>query len=236
VDTDFDCSQEFGELVGSMGVARIAKVAIVDSQPIYRAGVGRVLRDLGSMMVVAEGDTATDALGIIKRSSVDILLLDTDVAGGWKQTLASISGIAPSTRTVILSSFASEENASGALQLGARGFLLKQVGCEDLVSALRAIERGNLYVTPTLAAQLIARTAPQEIVKPAGANAKALTPREFEIIAQIAVGATNKEVARQLNISEKTVKHYMTIIMHKLQVRNRVEAVLAIRGVQSSAA
>jgi two-component system nitrate/nitrite response regulator NarL len=196
-------------------------------------GVVRVLRDQGSMLVTAEGDKATDALAIAKRADVDIMLLDTDIAGGWKQALASVSASGSEVRIVILSASESETNAAQALQLGARGFLLKQVTGAELVGALRIIDRGSLYMSPTLAAQILARPGPQQpaqVSRPPVASSKVLTPREFEIISQIAVGATNKEVARQLNISEKTVKHYMTIIMHKLQVRNRVEAVLAIRA------
>lgn len=219
-----------------MALARNMKIAIVDAQPIYRAGVMRVLREQGSIEIVAQGDNATDALRIAKRSDVELILLDTDVAGGWKQALASICGIAPAVGVVVLSASAAEENAADAMQLGARGFLLKQISGAELVTALHIVQRGGLYVSPTLAAQLIARPATQARTEPPLVNNRALTPREFEIISQISVGATNKEVARQLNISEKTVKHYMTIIMHKLQVRNRVEAVLALKSNKRSAA
>lgn len=219
-----------------MAVGRVIRVGIVDAQPLYRAGVSSVLREFGSIEILAQGGNATDALHIAKRIPVDILLLDTDIAGGWKQALASIVGTTPSVRVVILSASETEADVIAALQLGARGYILKEVSGSSLVSALRMVEAGNLYVTPTLAAQLIMRQAPQQTLVVAPASTTGLTARETEIITQVSVGATNKEVARQLRISEKTVKHYMTTIMHKLQVRNRVEAVLAVKANSKSAA
>jgi DNA-binding NarL/FixJ family response regulator len=221
---------------GDKGAGRSTAIAIIDAQPIYRTGAARVLRELGGVQTVAEGSSAGDALQIARRPGIDMILLDTDIVGGWKQALASIVGIAPGVRVIVMSASEACEPAAAAMQLGARGYLLKQIDGADLLRAVRSVERGERYVTPSLAAHLIARPDTSENSKPAIVVSKALTPRELQIITQISVGATNKEVARELNISEKTVKHYMTIIMHKLQVRNRVEAVLAVRAANNRAA
>ncbi len=212
------------------------KLAIIDPHPLFRTGVIHILREVGSLEIVAEGESATDALNIVENYSVDIMLLDVTISGGWKEAMSSIMGMRPGMRLVVLSASEQVEHVSSAMQLGARGYILKHVGVSTLIDALRAIAAGQVYLTPSLGAQLFARTLTpgnQNASSMTGAN---LTPREIQIISQVSIGATNKEIARSLKITEKTVKFYMTNIMQKLHVRNRVEAVLAINNLAKSSA
>lgn len=224
------------KLVGEIGRERGIKVAIVDAHPLYRAGVRQVLSELGSIDTLAQGETAAEALQIAQKYTIDILLLDTKIAGGWKQAMASIVGMWPAIKVVVLSASEADEDVTAALQLGARGYILKNVIGSHLVGALQSIESGSLYLTPSLGARLLSRVVPRVSQRAQAAKDFDLTARELEIISQVSVGATNKEVALHLKISEKTVKHYMTNIMQKLQVRNRVEAVLVLKGASRSAA
>lgn len=133
----------------------------------------------------------------------------------------------PFVKIVMLTASEDEQHVSSALEAGARGYVLKGIGTNDLLSTLNAVYAGDSYVTPQLAARVLAlmKKKPESIET----ALPSLTPREEEILDRVSAGRTNKEIARDLALSEKTIKHYMTNIMHKLQVRNRVEAALATR-------
>jgi len=123
----------------------------------------------------------------------------------------------------------SEEHVHQAMEAGVRGYVLKGTSGVELVNTLRAVARGEYYVTPRLAARILALSKrPSKGSDPHDAFPD-LTKREEQILDRVARGLTNKEIAKDLQISEKTVKHYMTNIMQKLQVRNRVEAALVFK-------
>ena len=121
-----------------------------------------------------------------------------------------------------------EEDVTASLQTGVKGYLLKGTSGPEFLKVVESVYEGESYVSPGLAARLLAQ--PQAAVAfEASEQKSSLTGREKEILEQVELGLTNKEIARKLSVSEKTVKHYMTNIMSKLQVRNRVEAVLLSR-------
>lgn len=212
------------------------RMALIDSQPMFRAGVAHTLRTAKAAESITEGENAADALQIAGREPLDIMLLDLAISGGGADAVSSISRLWPAIRLIILTASERAEDVSGALQCGARGYILKHASGSELLHALRSVAVGEVYLTPSLGARLFARSpAAQTVVVPAPQSID-LTPREDQILAQVSVGATNKEIANTLKISEKTVKYYMTNIMQKLQVRNRVEAVVAARSRINSAA
>ena len=116
-----------------------------------------------------------------------------------------------------------------ALDAGAQGYLLKGTSGLELIAAMRSVARGDSYVSPRLAGRLLTLSRRQSGTGTKPTELADLTKREEQILDHVAQGRTNKEIAIQLKIGEKTVKHYMTNIMQKLQVRNRVEAVLALQ-------
>jgi DNA-binding NarL/FixJ family response regulator len=128
----------------------------------------------------------------------------------------------------MLTASESEENVTASLEAGAKGYLLKGTSGPELVRIAHAVCCGDSYVTPTLAAKLLSqmRQKQQKQSKQIDDGISDLTSREEEVLDHVSRGLTNKEIARELALSEKTVQHYMTIIMQKLQVRNRVEAVI----------
>jgi DNA-binding NarL/FixJ family response regulator len=208
-------------------------IAIVDRQPLFRMGVAHALGSQTGIQIVDQGETGTDALQIAGSRPVDIMLLDPNVQGGGMQMLSSLTRSWPVIKLVVLTASEQEEDVSSALRCGARGYLLKHVKDNELVTALRAVAQGEVYLTPSLGARLFARTAAGTSTSTStglsSLTVANLTPRENQILTQVSLGATNKEIAISLNISEKTVKYYMTNIMQKLQVRNRVEAVIIMR-------
>ncbi len=204
-------------------------VVIVDRQPMFRAGIAHVLSSHKQFRVVAEGASAMDAMRIAKETQVDIMLMDLDVPGGGIPAITSLSQSWPATRLVVLTASEQECDVASVMQCGASGYILKDVNSVDLVGALSAVAGGEVYLTPSLGARLFARPAPSTAAASPPQNFEDLTTRETQILTQVSVGSTNKEIARRLNITEKTVKYYMTNIMQKLQVRNRVEAVVVMR-------
>ena len=207
------------------------RVAVVDDQPLFRAGVVHTLKTYKQVDVIAEGESASDALRIAKDLAVDVMLFDLKLRGGMIDAVEAITRLAPALRLVVLTGSEDEDHVAATLRSGARGYVLKDVSCADLFNAVRSVYAGDVYLTPSLGARLFARAATLA-KKPEPPLVSDLTPREDQILAQVSNGSTNKEIARELDISEKTVKYYMTNIMQKLSVRNRVEAVVAARNRQ----
>lgn len=210
-------------------VANRVRVAIVDDHPLFRDGVALTIGADKSIEVVGQGSTAEHAIQIAQDVLPDVLLLDISLPGGGIEATREIARLFPYIKVIMLTASENEDHVSGALEAGARGYVLKGICASDLVRTVHAVHQGESYVTPQLAARLLTTMKSKAAVPSADDVLPTLTRREEQILDAVAQGLTNKEVARQLAISEKTVKHYMTNIMHKLQVRNRVEAALIVK-------
>lgn len=205
----------------------VIRIAIIDDHPLLRDGVAGTLRAVQGMEIVALGSSAADAIRIAGEFHPDIALLDVSMPGGGIEAARSIAASHPDVRMLMLTVSEREEDIIAAMEAGARGYVLKGVTGPDLIDAVRSIARGELYITPQIAARALSRMQRQSPLSGAARNQMELTVRETQILAEVAKGLTNKEIARHFELSEKTIKHYMTNILQKLQVRNRVEAVLA---------
>ncbi len=203
------------------------QVVIVDDHPLFRDGVIQTLRAEPDIEIVGQGTSAPEAIRLTSELLPDVILLDSTIPGGGLNAARTIAASAPVTKIVMLTASGAEEDVLAALKAGARGYILKGVSGRDLIKIVKEVYAGEAYVTPTLAASLLSEmqdgTAGQ---KPAANPLDGLTERERQILEQVAQGLSNKEIAQQLFLSEKTIKHYMTNILQKLQVRNRVEAAL----------
>jgi len=184
-------------------------------------------RSARALEIVGEGATAEDAIRIAEKERPDVLLLDIGIPGGGIEATRSITRISPFTKVIVLTISEREDDVTKALEAGAKGYVLKGTSGSNLVETLLAVSRGESYVTPALAARLLRHVTEQELSR--APSLPELTRREAEILAEVTRGLTNKEIARALTLSEKTVKHHMTNIMQKLQVRNRVEAAMIFR-------
>jgi two-component system, NarL family, nitrate/nitrite response regulator NarL len=204
------------------------RVVVVDDHPMFRGGVVLTLTSSGEFDVVGEGATAKDAIQLAKEHEPDLMLIDISMPGSGLEAAALISQLCPAIQIIMLTASESEENVTASLEAGAKGYLLKGTSGPELVRIAHAVCCGDSYVTPTLAAKLLSqmRQKQQKQSKQIDDGISDLTSREEEVLDHVSRGLTNKEIARELALSEKTVKHYMTIIMQKLQVRNRVEAVI----------
>lgn len=207
-------------------------IAIVDDHPLFREGVAHSLGKHPDLRVVAQGETAEDAVAIAGRELPDVLLLDVSLPGGGVQALRKIASLYPVVKVIMLTVSQDEEDVTSALRGGARAYVLKGVAARELAEIVRSVAAGDVYVTPTLAATLLFDlTSPSPASKISGSRLlDELTERERQILEGVAEGDSNKEIAAHLQLSEKTVKHHMTNILQKLQVRNRVEAALLARA------
>lgn len=217
-------------------------IAIVDDHPLFREGVAHILGQQPGIDVVAQGSSAEEAIAIAGRYLPDVLLLDVSMPGGGLSAVRQIATAWPVIRVVMLTVSEQEDDVTTALCAGARAYVLKGVSSRELISVVRTVAAGEVYVTPSLATSLLYelsggrrdRDGPSgRVAQPQSQPLDELTDREREILEHVADGDSNKEIAARLQISEKTVKHHMTNILQKLQARNRVEAALIARA-QSS--
>jgi DNA-binding NarL/FixJ family response regulator len=206
------------------------QVAIVDDHPLFREGVAHTLGAQPDIDVVAEGESAADALRIAGECLPDVMLLDVSMPGGGLNAVRQIARAFPVVKTVMLTVSEGEEDVTAALRAGARAYVLKGVAARELVRILRDVAAGEVYVTPSLAAHLLYELTSGGASRQPASLLDELTEREREILELVAGGDSNKEIAARLYLSEKTVKHHMTNILQKLQVRNRVEAALLARS------
>ena len=205
-------------------------VAIVDDHPLFREGVVHTLSMQPDIEIVGEGESAADAVRIAGERLPDVILLDVSMPGGGLNAVRQIANDYPVVKIVMLTVSEEEDDVTAALRAGARAYVLKGVAARELVRILRAVAAGEVYVTPALASNLLFGLSGGSGSRQSPNPLDELTERERQILELVAGGDSNKEIAYQLHLSEKTVKHHMTNILQKLQVRNRVEAALMARS------
>lgn len=204
------------------------RIAVIDDHPLFRGGVVRTLTEGAGFDVVGEGGSADEAVELVARRLPDIVLLDISMPGGGIEAARRIGAEFPAVRIVMLTVSEADDDVLAALKAGARGYVLKGVGAEELTGVLRGVAAGASYVSPNLAARVLA--AMRDQANDAADPIDGLTRREEDILRLVSRGLSNKEVGRELDLQEKTVKNYMTNILQKLQARNRVEAALMARN------
>lgn len=200
------------------------QVAIVDDHPLFREGVAATLAVQPDVEVVGEGASADEAVRLAGNLLPDVMLLDVSMPGGGLEAARRIAAAFPVVKVVMLTVSEDEADVTAALRAGARAYVLKGVAARELVAILRSVAAGEVYVTPSLAAGLLHDLDRNRAA--GGDPLGELTEREHQILQRVAAGDSNKEIAALFGLSEKTVKHHMTNILQKLQVRNRVEAAI----------
>ena len=203
-------------------------IGVLTDQPILTAGLNYVLSANPCYRVFSCGRKISDVYKSLDQKP-DILLIDIDMLDFRPSVISELNMLAPESYVIALTASNTLEHATKALEAGAMGCALKSVTADDLMQAIETVVGGGKYISPGFAGDLIAGM--QRTV--AGATPKhrvILSVREDQIVNMLLVGFTNKQIAAGLNISERTVKHYMTVLMQKLQARNRTEVVIAARN------
>ncbi len=204
------------------------RVLLVDDDDLMRAGLRAVLSSDASVEVVGEAIDGRDAVGRVRRLEPDVVLMDVRMPrlDGISAT-REIVGAAPDARVIIVTTFEDDDYIFGALSAGASGFLLKRTTPEELVAAIHTIAAGDSLLSPSVTSRVIGRMA-QQPAPDASRDARLdeLTAREREVLELVARGLSNGEIAATLVIEESTVKTHVKRILAKLDVRDRVQAVI----------
>ncbi|HEV2342643.1 MAG TPA: response regulator transcription factor [Actinocrinis sp.] len=199
--------------------ARPIRLLIVDDHPIVRDGLRAVFEGDPGFEVVGEAGDGAEAVDLAIALDVDVLLMDLRMPRmGGVEAIRLLMKRSPDVRILVLTTFDSDADVLPAVEAGATGYLLKDAPREELVRAARAAYDGQSVLAPSVARRLLGRVR-------APAPAEALTDRELRVLALIATGATNREAAKQLFISEATVKTHLLHIYAKLGARDRAAAV-----------
>jgi DNA-binding NarL/FixJ family response regulator len=202
------------------------KVLLVDDQYLIRQGLRALLELEPDLEIVGEAENGKQALDLIAELQPDVVLMDMrmpvmDGVGAQREIQQRFSN----TKTLVLTTFDDTEYVAAALQYGAMGYLLKDTPSEELAVAIRAVHRGYTQLGPGIAKKLFAEPTFVEPTPPPPALEQ-LTPREKEVLRLIANGASNREIAQKLYISEGTVKNHVTNILNRLNLRDRTQAAL----------
>jgi two-component system nitrate/nitrite response regulator NarL len=198
------------------------RVLIVDDHPLFLDGLVATLSADDDLEVVATGGDAEAAVRGAREHRPDLALLDVAMPGGGIEAARGISAASPATRVVMLTSSENEDDLLAAMDAGASGYVLKGVAGRELRFILKSVHRGEVYVAPGLAYAMIKGLTKPQVEDPLGE----LTTRERDVLELVAAGLSNAEIGGRLGLAEKTVKHYMTAILGKLDVGSRVEAAL----------
>ncbi|MFG2513896.1 response regulator [Streptomyces sp. NPDC048584] len=206
------------------------RAVIADDQALVRTGFRMILAADG-IDVTAEAADGAEAVAAVRRTRPDIVLMDIRMPGmdGIEATRRILAGESTrETRVVILTTYDLDQYVYAALTAGASGFLLKDVTPERLVASLRLVQSGDALLSPTITRRLIERFAPREEPRTIAPHRdlSALTPRELEVLRLLATGLTNAELASRLFLSPTTVKSHIGRILSKLDLRDRVQAVV----------
>ena len=203
------------------------RVIVVDDHALFRGGLVSLFNSQPDFEVVGEAETIQEALSLVETQHPELVLLDLGLPdGSGIEAISKILHKKPEANIVFLTIHASHEHAFAAIRLGAKGFLLKNIAASKLLAALRGLERGELAVSRIILSrfvgeilQLISRRSGEETT----AQAR-LTPREFEVLAELTMGDNNRDIAGRLSISENTLKVHVHNILRKLKMNSRHEA------------
>lgn len=203
------------------------RVVIIDDHPMFRDGVSRTLNSNANIEVVAEGENSKDAIRLAQTLMPDIILLDISMPGGGIKAVGVIARTCPVVKIAMLTVSEHEDDVMKSLHAGAIGYILKGIGGQELIEIVGGVHKGDSYVSPGLAARMLSEMKNMPLHDADSRDIfSELTAREEQILESVSRGLSNKEIGRELDITEKTVKHYVTNVLQKLQVRNRVEAAL----------
>jgi DNA-binding NarL/FixJ family response regulator len=200
------------------------RIILVDDHEVVRLGLKALLEHHPQFEVVGEAGTAKDAIEQVARSLPDVVLMDIRLPGvSGIEACEEITNRFPNTRVIILTSYAEDDMLFSAIRAGASGYVLKQIGGEDLIRALEAIGRGEALLDPAVTQRVFqeVRRAVKEEEASAFVN---LSQQEKHVLILVSEGKTNREIAKALFLGEGTVRNYVSSILSKLGVSNRAEA------------
>jgi two-component system response regulator DevR len=200
------------------------RILLVDDHEVVRLGVRGIIERQAGMEVVGEAGTVREAVSQVEQLAPDVVVLDIRLpGGGGLEACRQIKALRPETRIIVLTSYPDDEKLFDAIACGAEGYVLKQIGSDDLLRTLELVGRGESMLDPSVTARVFAKMREMRQQERAHAFAD-LTAQEMQILARLAEGETNREIGSALQLSEKTVRNYVSIILGKLGLASRAQA------------
>ena len=194
------------------------RILLVDDHPIVRTGLRSLFDNYEDLSVAGEASSGEEAVQFVKTTAVDVVLCDLRLGAGMNgaQTTAAITKLPKSPRVLILTTFDKDAELLSCIEAGASGYLLKDVSAQTIVDSIRSAAAGQMVLAPEMTQRVLAGMRQPKIE---------LTAREREVLAQLATGAPNRQIAKTLFVSEATVKTHLVHIFDKLQASSRTEAI-----------
>ncbi len=200
------------------------RILLVDDHEVVRVGLKALLEKHPDFEVVAEAGTARDAVEKTESYKPDVVVMDIRLKGGSGiEACQEITESSPDTQVIMLTSYAEDEMLFSAIRAGAAGYVLKQIGGDDLVRAIEAVGRGEALLDPAVTQRVFQEVRKAAREEEASAFAE-LTQQEMHVLQLVSEGRTNRQIAEMLFLGEGTVRNYVSSILSKLNVRNRAEA------------
>ncbi len=199
------------------------RVGLVDDHALLRLGLKTLIDDEPDMEVVGQADSTASALQMVETTGPQVVLMDIRLPGdSGLEATRQLTARFPETKVVMLTSFADEDLVVGAIRAGAVGYILKEVGNEEVLRGIRAAASGGSALDAATTSRLLARVRATEHKADEEAF-RDLSDRELEVLYELSQGKTNAEIATSLNLSEKTARNYVSSILEKLHLANRIE-------------
>ncbi|MFB9667275.1 MULTISPECIES: response regulator [Glutamicibacter] len=196
----------------------VIRILLVDDHPIVRTGLRALFENFGDIAVIGEASSGEEALAFVKDNPVDVVLCDLRLGAGMNgaQTTVAIRKLSKPPHVLILTTFDKDSEILACIEAGAAGYLLKDVSAQTIVDSIRQAAAGHMVLAPEMAQRVVEGMRRPKIE---------LTAREKDVLAQLATGAGNKQIAKALFVSEATVKTHLVHIFDKLQASSRTDAI-----------
>ena len=201
----------------------VIRIVLIDDHPVVRDGLTSILSTQPDFEVVGEAGSGRQAVELAEQRQPDLMFLDLEMPDGdGVEVIEQLGAVAPHTRVIVFTAFDTDDRILSAIEAGAQGYLLKGAPRDELFNAVRVVHAGGSLLQPVVASRLLRRVS-----KPTNSAqlSEDLTPRELDVLRELAKGLQNKEIAAELFISERTVKFHVSSILGKLGAGNRTEAV-----------
>jgi DNA-binding NarL/FixJ family response regulator len=196
------------------------RVLIVDDHPVVHDGVRSALSRTADIRLIQSTETIPQAIAALAEQRLDVALLDIRLQGAdGLSSIAALLGAQPSLKVIMFSAYDLDAYVFGAIRAGARGYVLKGSPASEMIDAIRRVNAGDSYLSPSLSTRLI------DSMQTRSRGSRLLTPRELTVLRLVAAGLSNRAIADSLAISERTVKFHVTALLNKLGADNRAQAV-----------
>lgn len=195
------------------------RVLVVDDHPVVREGLVAILEDEPDLKIVGAVGSAEEAIATASRTRPEVILLDLELPGmSGVEAISHLAEAAPQARVIVLTAYDTDERVLGAIDVGAKGYLLKGVPADEIMRAIREVHAGGSHLAARVASKVLARVRNPR-------RSTLLSARERAVLRLVADGLTSKHIARRLSITERTVKFHIASIFNKLGADNRAQAV-----------